>query len=144
MDIKSQAAIAACITSQAHGRCRATARRYARGMRKARVHSHAFVLATEVHGRGAGDDAFGTSRHIIQRCEASLSGSQTDYSDLCQIHRPESDAPIDETLRALDDLIRSGKVRYIGTSTFGAWQMVESLRVAKELGLNRFVSEQPP
>ena len=53
-------------------------------------------------------------------------------------------SPIDETLRALDDLIRAGKVRYIGTSTFAAWQLVESLWVSKELGLNRFVCEQPP
>ena len=52
--------------------------------------------------------------------------------------------PIDETLRALDDLVRAGKVRYIGTSTFAAWQLVESLWVAKELGLNRFICEQPP
>jgi aryl-alcohol dehydrogenase-like predicted oxidoreductase len=55
-----------------------------------------------------------------------------------------SDVPIDETLRALDDLVRAGKVRYIGTSTFAAWQVVESLWAAKEYGLNRFVTEQPP
>jgi aryl-alcohol dehydrogenase-like predicted oxidoreductase len=52
--------------------------------------------------------------------------------------------PIDETLRALDDLIRAGKVRYVGTSTYAAWQLVEALWAAKELGLNRFVTEQPP
>ncbi|MCB0132762.1 MAG: aldo/keto reductase, partial [Caldilineaceae bacterium] len=68
----------------------------------------------------------------------------TDYIDLYQIHRPQSDIPIDETLRALDDLVRDGKVRYIGTSTFAAWQVLESLWAAKELGLNRFVCEQPP
>ena len=105
------------------------------------------VLATKVHGRMADDDpnAYGNSRrHIIEQCEASLKRLQTDYIDLYQVHRPESGTPIDETLRALDDLVRSGKVRYIGTSTFGAWQVVESLWVAKELGLNRFISEQPP
>lgn len=105
------------------------------------------VLATKVHGRMADDDpnAWGNSRrHIIQQCEASLRRLQTDYIDLYQIHRPSSDVPIDETLRALDDLIRAGKVRYIGTSTFAAWQVVESLWVSKELGLNRFVTEQPP
>ena len=69
---------------------------------------------------------------------------QTDYIDLYQIHRPCSDIPIDETLRALDDLIRAGKVRYIGSSTFAAWQVVESLWASKELGLNRFICEQPP
>ena len=105
------------------------------------------VLATKVHGRMADDDpnAYGNSRrHIIEQCEASLRRLQTDYIDLYQIHRPQSDIPIDETLRALDDLIRSGKVRYVGTSTFGAWQIIESLWISKELGLNRFVSEQPP
>lgn len=105
------------------------------------------VLATKVHGQMADDDpnALGNSRrHVIEQCEASLKRLQTDYIDLYQIHRPQSDIPIDETLRALDDLIRDGKVRYIGTSTFAAWQLVESLWVAKELGLNRFVCEQPP
>jgi aryl-alcohol dehydrogenase-like predicted oxidoreductase len=105
------------------------------------------VLATKVHGRMADDDpnAAGNSRrHIVAACEASLKRLKTDYIDLYQIHRPESPTPIDETLRALDDLVRSGKVRYIGTSTYGAWQVVESLWASKELGLNRFVSEQPP
>jgi aryl-alcohol dehydrogenase-like predicted oxidoreductase len=108
---------------------------------------HQIVLATKVHGRMADDDpnAAGNSRrHIIEQCEASLRRLQTDYIDLYQIHRPQSDIPIDETLRALDDLIRAGKVRYIGTSTFAAWQVLESLWVSKELGLNRFVCEQPP
>ncbi|MDQ3328171.1 MAG: aldo/keto reductase [Chloroflexota bacterium] len=105
------------------------------------------VLATKVHGAMADDDpnAQGNSRrHIIEQCEASLRRLQTDYIDLYQIHRPDSQIPIDETLRALDDLIRAGKVRYVGTSTYAAWQLVEALWVAKELGLNRFVCEQPP
>jgi aryl-alcohol dehydrogenase-like predicted oxidoreductase len=105
------------------------------------------VLATKVHGKMADDDpnAWGNSRrHIIEQCEASLKRLQTDYIDLYQIHRPQPHIPIDETLRAMDDLIRDGKVRYIGSSTFAAWQLVESLWVAKELGLNRFVCEQPP
>ena len=105
------------------------------------------VLATKVHGRMDDDDpnAAGSSRrHIIEQCEASLKRLQTDYIDIYQIHRPRSDTAIDETLRALDDLVRAGKVRYLGSSTFAAWQVVESLWVAKELGLNRFVSEQPP
>ena len=105
------------------------------------------VLATKVHYRMDDDDpnAQGNSRrHIVEQCEASLRRLQTDYIDLYQIHRPCSDVPIDETLRALDDLIRAGKVRYIGSSTFAAWQVVESLWAARELGLNRFVCEQPP
>jgi aryl-alcohol dehydrogenase-like predicted oxidoreductase len=105
------------------------------------------VLATKVHFRMSDDDpnAYGNSRrHIMEQCEASLRRLQTDVIDLYQIHRPQASVPIDETLRALDDLVRQGKVRYIGTSTYGAWQFVESLWVSKELGLNRFVTEQPP
>jgi aryl-alcohol dehydrogenase-like predicted oxidoreductase len=105
------------------------------------------VLATKVHGvmDAADPNMQGNSRrHIIQQCEASLRRLKTDWIDLYQIHRPQSDIPIDETLRALDDLIRAGKVRYIGSSTFGAWQVVESLYVAKELGTHRFICEQPP
>ncbi len=105
------------------------------------------VLATKVHGKmdDVDPNMKGNSRrHIVEQCEASLKRLQTDYIDLYQIHRPQSDVPIDETLRALDDLVRAGKVRYIGTSTFAAWQAVESLWVAEKLGLNRFVTEQPP
>ncbi len=105
------------------------------------------VLATKVHGRMSDDDilaAGNNRRHIIEQCHASLRRLQTDYIDLYQIHRPTSDIPIDETLRALDDLIRAGKVRYIGTSTYQSWRVLEALWVAKELGLNRFVTEQPP
>ncbi|MEO6053229.1 MAG: aldo/keto reductase [Chthoniobacterales bacterium] len=105
------------------------------------------ILATKVNGRMEGEDpnACGnTRRHIIAQCEASLRRLKTDYIDLYQIHRPQPDVPIDETLRAMDDLIRSGKVRYIGTSTFAAWQCVEALWTSEKLNLNRFVSEQPP
>ncbi len=105
------------------------------------------VLATKVHGVMADDDpnmSGNSRRHIIQQCEASLKRLQTDWIDLYQIHRPQSSIPIDETLRALDDLVRAGKVRYIGTTTFAAWQLMESLMVSRELGLNRFVCEQPP
>ncbi len=104
-------------------------------------------LATKAHGKMDDEDpnAAGNSRrHIMHQCEASLKRLKTDYIDLYQIHRPQSDIPIDETLRALDDLVRQGKIRYIGTSTFAAWQLMEAIMVAKELGLNRFVSEQPP
>ena len=90
-------------------------------------------------------NAWGSHRfHLIKACEDSLRRLGTDHLDLYQIHRPQSIIPIDETLRALDDLVKSGKVRYIGTSTFAAWQLVESLWASKELHLNRFVCEQPP
>jgi aryl-alcohol dehydrogenase-like predicted oxidoreductase len=104
-------------------------------------------LATKLFNRMDDNDpnAWGSHRyHIVKACEDSLRRLNTDHIDLYQMHRPKSSIPIDETLRALDDLIRAGKVRYIGTSTFGAWQLVEALWAAKELGLNRFVCEQPP
>jgi aryl-alcohol dehydrogenase-like predicted oxidoreductase len=105
------------------------------------------VLATKVHGKmdDTNPNAWGNTRfNIIKAAEDSLRRLQTDHIDLYQIHRPQSAVPIDETLGALDDLVRSGKVRYIGTSTYAAWQVVESLWASKELGLNRFVTEQPP
>lgn len=104
-------------------------------------------LCTKVHGAMDDDDPNmrgNTRRHIIQQCEASLRRLQTDHIDLYQLHRPQSGVPIDEALRALDDLIRAGKIRYAGTSTFAAWQVVDALWCSKELHLNRFVSEQPP
>lgn len=105
------------------------------------------VLATKFHGAMADDDPNmrgASRRHVIAACEASLTRLQTDYIDLYQIHRPRSDTAIDETLRALDDLVRQGKVRYIGTSNFAAWQFVEALWAAEKYCLNRFVCEQPP
>ena len=105
------------------------------------------VLATKVHGVMDSEDPNGqgnSRRHIIQQCEASLKRLQTDWIDLYQIHRPQSDIPIDETLRALDDLVRDGKVRYIGTSTYSAWQLVESFWVSDKMNLSRFVCDQPP
>jgi aryl-alcohol dehydrogenase-like predicted oxidoreductase len=104
------------------------------------------VLATKVFGRMDDDPNSARShrRHIIEQCNASLQRLRTDFIDLYQIHQPTSEIPIDETLRALDDLIRSGKVRYIGTSNYAAWQIMESLWVSKEYGLNRFISEQSP
>jgi len=104
-------------------------------------------LATKVHGKMDDNDpnAWGNHRlNIIKACDDSLRRLGTDYIDLYQIHRPQSIVPIDETLRALDDLVRAGKVLYTGTSTYAAWQLVEALWASKELGLNRFVSEQPP
>jgi aryl-alcohol dehydrogenase-like predicted oxidoreductase len=103
-------------------------------------------LATKVFFHMYPDDPNGgglSRRHLISEVEKSLQRLKTDYIDLYQLHRFMPEIPIDETLRALDDLIRSGKVRYIGTSSFPAWQIVEALWVSKELGLNRFVSEQP-
>lgn len=104
------------------------------------------ILATKVHyPMGSDPNAQGNSRrHIIEQCEASLKRLNTDYIDLYQLHGSNPDIPIDESLRALDDLVRSGKVRYVGTSGFAAWELVEALWVSKEHHLNRFISEQPP
>lgn len=104
------------------------------------------VLATKFFAPTDWDDPNargGSRRHIIQACEASLRRLQTETIDLYQMHRPDPTVPIDETLRALDDLIRSGKVRYIGTSSYAGWQLMEALWESDRLHLNRFVSEQP-
>ena len=104
------------------------------------------VLATKVNGRmGEGPNDAGISRrHILQACEDSLRRLQTDTIDLYQLHRPSQIIPIDETLRALDDLVRSGKVRYVGCSTFPAWMVMEALDTSEKFSLARFISEQPP
>ncbi|HEU5012150.1 MAG TPA: aldo/keto reductase [Roseiflexaceae bacterium] len=104
------------------------------------------VLATKVHGEmGLGPNERGNSRyHIIKACDDSLRRLQTDHIDLYQIHRPALDLPQDETLRALDDLVRAGKVRYIGCSTHPAWMVMEALMISAEQNLARYVSEQPP
>jgi aryl-alcohol dehydrogenase-like predicted oxidoreductase len=104
------------------------------------------VLATKFHG-SMGDDPnrFGNSRRwIMQEVESSLKRLQTDWIDLYQVHRPEPDTDIDETLGALTDLVRAGKIRYFGSSTFPAWQIVEAQWVAQRRRRERFVCEQPP
>jgi len=104
------------------------------------------VLATKAHGR-MGDDvnAQGNSRRwIIAECENSLRRLGTDYIDLYQVHRPDPATDIDETLAALTDLIRAGKVRYAGSSTFPPSQIVQAQWVAQRRGRERFVCEQPP
>jgi aryl-alcohol dehydrogenase-like predicted oxidoreductase len=104
------------------------------------------VLATKVHGT-MGDDPneFGNSRRwIVKEVENSLRRLQTDWIDLYQIHRPEEDTNIDETLGALSDLVHQGKVRYIGSSTFPPSQIVEAQWVAEKRGRERFICEQPP
>src|SRR5213079_1111759 len=104
------------------------------------------VLATKVHGT-MGDDVneYGNSRRwIVREVENSLRRLKTDWIDLYQIHRPEPDTDIDETLGALTDLVRAGKVRYIGSSTFGPDEIVEAQWVAERRGRERFVCEQPP
>lgn len=104
------------------------------------------VLATKVHGvMGEGPNQGGASRyHLLRACEDSLRRLQTDHVDLYQLHRPSAAIPVDETLRAFDDLVRSGKVRYIGCSTHPAWRVMEALATSERLGLAPYISEQPP
>ncbi len=105
------------------------------------------VLATKCHGKMDDNDPnmWGNSyKHITEACDASLKRLKTDWIDLYQIHRPQPQIPIDETIRALDDLRRAGKIRYAGCSTFAAWQVCEAHYIARSLGATGFVTEQPP
>ena len=105
---------------------------------------HEVVLATKVRGRmGAGPNQVGLSRlHILQAVDASLKRLDTDYIDLYQIHRFDLLTNIEDTLRTLDDLVRAGKVRYIGCSNLAAWQLMKALSVSREQGLERFKCTQ--
>ncbi|MFC3674588.1 aldo/keto reductase [Ferrovibrio xuzhouensis] len=97
-----------------------------------------FAMPMDDAGRKVG----ASRRYIMTAVEDSLKRLQTDYIDLYQQHQPDPNTPIDETLRALDDLIRQGKVRYIGNSNFTGWQIADADWTARQLGLNRFVSAQ--
>ena len=103
------------------------------------------VLATKCRGAmGERPNEQGLSRkHIIGACEASLRRLQTDYIDLYQVHAPDPETPIDETMSALNDLVRAGKVRYIGCSNFPAWRLGLALRASERAGLARFDCVQP-
>jgi len=103
-------------------------------------------LATKAHFKTGEDinDQGNSRRHILRAVEASLRRLQTDYIDLYQMHRPSVEIPQDETLGVLTDLVRDGKLRYIGCSTHPAWMVMEALAISERLGLARYVSEQPP
>jgi aryl-alcohol dehydrogenase-like predicted oxidoreductase len=105
------------------------------------------LIATKVdhNKRGLHANDHGHSRlNIIRACETSLRNLQTDYIDLYQLHRWSPEIPWEEQLAALDDLVRQGKVRYVGTSTHPAWAVMESIMVSELKGTVRFISEQPP
>jgi len=105
----------------------------------------AYVLATKVfYPMGEGPNDGGLSRkHVIEQCHASLRRLGTDYIDLYQCHRYDDDTPLDETLRALDDLLRQGKVLYVGVSEWSPVQIADALSIADDSGLDRIVSNQP-
>jgi aryl-alcohol dehydrogenase-like predicted oxidoreductase len=104
------------------------------------------ILATKFHGAmGSDPNQQGSSRRwIMAAVEGSLRRLGTDWIDLYQVHRPRTDTDIEETLGALSDLVHQGKVRYLGSSTFPASQIVEAQWVARDRHLQRFVTEQPP
>ncbi len=128
-----------------------TANTYGRGLSEERIGKalvgirKEVIIATKVGmAMGDGPNDKGASRHhIMQQAEDSLRLLQTDYIDLYQIHRPDPNTPIEETMRALDDLVKQGKVRYIGCSNYSAWQMCEAIWTAKALNLTQFVTAQP-
>jgi 1-deoxyxylulose-5-phosphate synthase len=103
-------------------------------------------LATKVHFKSGDDinDQGNSRRHILKAIDDSLRRLKTDYIDLFQIHRPSMEIPQDETLSALTDLVRVGKVRYIGCSTHPGWMVMEALALSERFNLARYVSEQPP
>jgi aryl-alcohol dehydrogenase-like predicted oxidoreductase len=104
------------------------------------------VLATKVgipHGEGE-PGQWHRREHIVATCERSLRRLRTDRIDLLQLHRPSTVVPQEETLAAFDELVRAGKVRYVGCSTHPAWMVMEALAASERLGLPRYESEQPP
>jgi len=104
------------------------------------------LVATKAHyPTGPGPNDCGNSRlHLMKACEESLKRLQVDCIDLFQLHRPSFELPIEETMCALTDLVRQGKVRYVGCSTTPAWKAMESIMASELKGYVRFVSEQPP
>jgi aryl-alcohol dehydrogenase-like predicted oxidoreductase len=102
------------------------------------------LIATKCYGKtGPSVNDLGSGRkHIIEACEASLRRLGTDYIDLYQIHNQDLLVPIEETLRALDDLVKAGKVRYIGSSNHSGWTKMRALATSDRLGLTRYISQQ--
>ncbi|HWQ83130.1 MAG TPA: aldo/keto reductase [Anaerolineales bacterium] len=116
-----------------------------RWIKQSQIPRPKLVIATKVRGKmGNGPNEGGLSRvHIMQAVEDSLRRLGTDYIDLYQAHAYEEHPPIEETLRAFDDLVHQGKVRYIGASNFPAWRLMQALWTSQRDGLARFVSLQP-
>lgn len=114
-------------------------------MKNENIAREKLVIATKVRGKmGESPNDVGLSRaHIFNAVDASLRRLGTDYIDLYQTHSYDANTPIEETLTALDDLIRMGKVRYIGCSNYPAWRLMEALWTSKHLGLRRYDSLQP-
>jgi aryl-alcohol dehydrogenase-like predicted oxidoreductase len=116
-----------------------------RWIKQAKIPRDRLVIATKVRGQmGEGPNAEGLSRaHIMQAVEASLQRMQTDYIDLYQAHWSDESTPIEETLHTMDDLVRQGKVRYIGASNYKAWELMQALWTSEKCNLTRYDSLQP-
>lgn len=114
-------------------------------LHQSKIPRQQIILATKVRGRtGDGPNDEGLSRaHILAAVEGSLRRLQTDYIDLYQAHFFDENVPIEETLTAFNDLIRQGKVRYIGCSNYPSWRLMQALWVSDKLGLARYTSLQP-
>ncbi len=121
------------------GRTEEIVGRWLRGRR------HDFVVATKCFGPMSGRpwDRGGSRKHVLDAIDASLRRLGTDYVDLYQLHQPDPETPIDETLGALEDVVRSGKARYVGCSNFLAWQLARAIGRSEALGVARFDSVQP-
>ena len=126
-------------TPETVGRTEEILGRWLRGRR------HEFIVATKCSGAtGSRSWDRGLSRkHVLDAIDASLKRLQTDYVDLYQAHHPDPDTPIDETLRAFDDVVRAGKARYVGCSNYPAWQTARALGRSDVLGVARFDTVQP-
>ncbi len=105
----------------------------------------AFIATKAFYPTGQGPNDRGGSRaHLLKACEDSLRRLQTDHIDLYQLHRPDFDVPIEETMGALHELVHQGKVRYVGSSTAPAWRVLHGVLTARSSGWEGFVTEQPP
>jgi len=116
-----------------------------RWMKQNNIPRDRIVLATKVRGNmGGGAEDEGLSRkHILQAVENSLHRLQTDHLDLFQAHWPDEKTPIEETLRAFDELVKQGKVRYLGASNYSAWELMQALWISDRNSLSRYDSLQP-
>ena len=116
-----------------------------RVLKESNLRNDVLIATKAYYPTGQGPNDRGNSRlHLIRACEDSLKRLQTDHIDLYQLHRPDFDIPQEETLSALNDLVRQGKVRYIGSSTAPAWKVMEGLMISELKGYAKFVTEQPP
>ena len=107
--------------------------------------AEAFIATKAYYPTGPGPTDRGNSRvALLKACDASLARLGTDYIDLFQLHRPDFEVPMEETMGALHELVRAGKVRFVGSSTSPAWRLVEGIKIAQSAGWNGFATEQPP